>query len=159
MPEYVVKMKAELENIQRLIPIPNNMWKMNIASSDGADCRNGITVSRGDVLELSGSKGDANFVIKWSNSKNQSYMKIIDKKGVSGEYTSSDTGKFITILVLECRGIEPVACIPGVDWIVQSRGGTMFENVDLSEGDWAEYDENHDDSISATEVVYVVEKC
>lgn len=70
----------------------------------GADCRNGITVSRGDVLELSGSKGDANFVIKWSNSKNQSYMKIIDKKGISGEYTSSDTGKFITILVLECRG-------------------------------------------------------
>ena len=36
MPEYVVKMKAELENIQRLIPIPNNMWKMNIASSDGS---------------------------------------------------------------------------------------------------------------------------
>ena len=29
------KMKAELENIQRLIPIPNNLWKMNIASTDG----------------------------------------------------------------------------------------------------------------------------
>ena len=32
MPEYVVKIKAELENIQRLIPIPNNLWKMNVAS-------------------------------------------------------------------------------------------------------------------------------
>ena len=32
MPGYVVKIKAELENIQRLIPIPNNLWKMNIAS-------------------------------------------------------------------------------------------------------------------------------
>lgn len=56
-------------------------------------------------------------------------------------------------------GIEPTACIPGVDWTVQSRGGTIFESVDLSEGDWAEYDESHDDSISVTDVVYVVEKC
>lgn len=70
----------------------------------GSDFREGITVSKGDILELDGSKGEANFIIKWSNSKSQSYMKIVDSKGVTGEYTAADSGKVKTIFVLECRG-------------------------------------------------------
>lgn len=57
------------------------------------------------MLELMGSKGHANFVIKWSSSSSQSYIKIVDMKGVKGIYSAQDSGKFVPILALECRGI------------------------------------------------------
>eukprot|EP00597_Dinobryon_sp_UTEXLB2267_P002109 CAMPEP_0170059712 /NCGR_PEP_ID=MMETSP0019_2-20121128/1902_1 /TAXON_ID=98059 /ORGANISM="Dinobryon sp., Strain UTEXLB2267" /LENGTH=152 /DNA_ID=CAMNT_0010265061 /DNA_START=50 /DNA_END=508 /DNA_ORIENTATION=+ len=151
-------MKAELENINKLIPIENNLWKFNIKSQDGMDSREGITVSKGDSLELSGSKGEANFIIKWNSSNPQSYIKIVDSKGVSGMYTADNAGKYVTILVLECRGIEPTSCIPGEDFSAETSGGTVFSNIDLSDGDWAEYDEENDASVSITDVVYIIEK-
>jgi hypothetical protein len=35
MPSYVVKIKADLENVTQLIPLPDNHWKFNIQSTDG----------------------------------------------------------------------------------------------------------------------------
>jgi len=80
-------------------------WLYLIIAFLGIDSRDGITVSEGDILELSGSKGEANFIIKWSSSSSQSYIKIVNAKGVSGLYTAENSGKYVTILVLECRGI------------------------------------------------------
>ena len=35
MPAYVVKMKADLENIKQMHPLTNNEWKFDIQSTDG----------------------------------------------------------------------------------------------------------------------------
>lgn len=42
--------------------------------------------------------------------------------------------------------------------MAESIGGAIFENVDLTDGDWAEYDEDNDTSVSITNVVYSIEK-
>ena len=54
---------------------------------------------------------------------------------------------------MECRGIEPYAFHPLDNlFIVVSEGGSVFEDdVDLSEGDWADYDEENDAAISISE--------
>lgn len=158
MPTFLVKFKAELEGIKQLIPISNNEWRLDIRSSDNdVDVRKDITVSGSDVIALEGSRGEAHYVMKWPGSKHQSYMKIIDVKNVTGRYTSEDSGKWHTILGLECRGIVPTRWIPGSDFIVESDGGHYFESVDLSDRDWADYDEDNDLSVSITNVECKIE--
>lgn len=104
------------------------------------------------------------FVLKWEGSKKRSTLEVLDdpkaalkKKKYKGEqprdYTAEDSGNWVPILALECRGMEPFAFHAlGDEFIVESEGGAKFESdVDLSEGDWAEYDEENDAAVSISE--------
>lgn len=67
-------------------------------------------------------------------------------------YTSEDSGKFKTIVVFDCRGIEPEEFSPRDGWIVKSsENGPIFEDIDLSEDDWVEYDQKNQNSIGVYE--------
>lgn len=123
----------------------------------GNDVKTGITISKADVMELEGSRGDANYIMKWPGQKVQSYMKIVDLKGVTGHYTEESSGEWVAVLALECRGVVPVRWQVSRDFIAESAGGHYFEDVDLSEGDWAEYDEENDLAVSVTNVECKVE--
>ena len=108
MPTFVLKVKCELENIKELMPQEGNLWKLNISSGDGSFRRDNITVSKHDIIDLDGSKGTANFVIKWDKTSSQSYIKLVDVKKLAGKYTSDDSGKWVSIIALDCRGLEPL---------------------------------------------------
>ena len=92
----------------------------------------------------------------------KSAMKKIKKKGGKNkdseiseprDVTADDSGEYVPILAMECRGLEPYAFHPmGGEFKVVSEGGVSFEeDVDLSEGDWAEYDEENDAAVSINE--------
>ena len=103
---YVLKIKAELENIDLLVPKAHNLWKFNVACVGGAEIRRGITITDEDMIELDGSKGAANFIIKWSGSSTQSYANIVQLpkgKGDDGKYRKINSGQFVSILAIECR--------------------------------------------------------
>ena len=100
----------------------------------------------------------------------------------------SDNNKFKTVVVFDCRGIEPVDFSPRNGWkvtnlsgpcvciycLIEVRGwretededdggretGTEFSDVDLTEKEWAEYDEKSNEStlISELEVNFVTVK-
>ena len=89
MPEFHLLMKAELENIEMLIPIESNHWKFDIQSSSG-EIRNGITFSENEDFDLEGSRGRAHFIIKWPGERDQSYMKIVSIKKCDGKFYSLD---------------------------------------------------------------------
>ncbi len=117
------------------------------------------------------------FGIRWEGSKKTSVLTVLDmesvktalkqgtkkgKKAKAGEvdprmprsYTDEDNQSFVPILAMECRGIEPFAFHPmGGEFIVESEGGVKFDgdDVDLSEGDWADYDENNDQAVTISE--------
>ena len=114
-------------------------------------------MSTEDVMPLEGSRGEANFIIKWPYANDQAYMKIIEHKTVKKAYTEDQSGEFVNILAVECRGLEPIAWYPSLDFQVESTGGTSFKDVDLSDRDWAEFDEEHDLSVSITDVDYKIE--
>lgn len=59
---------------------------------------------------------------------------------VSTEYTSDDDGKFKTIIVFDCRGLELTGFDPRDGWAVES-GRKVFQDVDLTEKEWVEYNE------------------
>lgn len=59
-------------------------------------------------------------------------------------YTAEDSEKFKTIVCFDCRGVEPVKFSPRSGWIVKCpENGQTFDDVDLSEDDWVEYDEKN----------------
>ena len=97
--------------------------------------------------------------MKWDpKSPQQSYIKIVTVKKVDGSYNIEDNGKFKTILGLECRGLEITKYYPGDDFIADSTGGFTFESVNLEDGDWTEYDEKNDLSVSIMNFEHVIER-
>lgn len=67
-------------------------------------------------------------------------------------YTADDSGKFKTIVQFDCRGIEPTDFSPRAGWIINStENGQKFDDVDLSEDDWVEYDQKNCISIGIYE--------
>ena len=55
-------------------------------------------------------------------------------------YTQDDSEEFKTMVELECRGIEPRACLLGPGFAVVAASGAKFGDVNLEEGEWVEYD-------------------
>lgn len=61
-------------------------------------------------------------------------------------------GKFKSIVSFDCRGIEPIEFSPRSGWIAKAiNNGQIFEDIDLSEDDWADYDEKNNQSIGISE--------
>lgn len=65
-------------------------------------------------------------------------------------YTAEDSesGKFVPLIKLDCRGIEPLEFIPKDGWEAEgAETSTKFTDIDLSEGDFSEYDEKAEASV------------
>ena len=101
--------------------------------------------------------------LKWEGSKKASILQVLDdkeaasalkKKKYKGEkpraYSGEDNGNWIPILAMECRGLEPYAFHPMKDeFIITSEGGAKFdEEIELGDGDWADYDADADAPVS-----------
>jgi len=101
---YALKIKADLENIEQLIPKVHNLWKFNISSGgEGGEMRLGVTICDDDETELANARNSANFVVKWPDTKQQAYANIVKIPKCDGTYKKKDSGKFVSILGLECR--------------------------------------------------------
>lgn len=160
MPTYVLEFCATMEGIDRIELKEDNLFQLNISDGQG-ERKDGITLSINDVLEIEGSRGEANYVMKWPGGAQQAYIKIVEipaKKGgkdFKSTYTADDSGKWVRFVAMEARGID-------IDkWIVTDdfgkafgATGTVFDEVDLSDADdgWCDYDEKADASVSINEV-------
>ncbi|KAL6215345.1 hypothetical protein ACLB2K_014776 [Fragaria x ananassa] len=51
-------------------------------------------------------------------------------------------GVFHPLMMFDCKGYEPVDFVFGGGWKVESVAGKTYDNVDLSKGEFAEYDES-----------------
>ena len=88
------------------------------------------------------------------------------------KYTMADNNKFKTIIAFDCRGMEPVEFSPRNGWQVSGYKededsdsgedvggkvtGTEFSDVDLTELEWAEYDERSNQSTMISGIVLIL---
>ncbi|PVU96606.1 hypothetical protein BB561_001070 [Smittium simulii] len=57
-------------------------------------------------------------------------------------YPEEKSNKFFTIAVFDCRGLEPVEFKPYGEWrAIGLESGAGFNEIDLSDDDWADYDD------------------
>lgn len=78
--------------------------------------------------------------------------KSAKNKEAPREMTDDDNENFVPVLALDCRGLEPYEFFPmGDEFVVTSTGGVKYdEDVDFSEGDWADYDAENDAPVSVS---------
>lgn len=137
------------------------------------ETREKVTVNPSEAVERDDSTREPphHLRLTWEGSKKTSVLTVLDdagakvalkkKKGIElpRDYKDDDSGNVVPILAVECRGLEPYAFFPmGNDFLVTSTGGAEFsEDVDLSEGDWADYDGENDQPVSLSAVEFTWE--
>lgn len=112
------------------------------------------------------------FTLKWEGSKKASILQVLDekeaaaalkKKKYKGDkpraYTGDDSGNWVPILCMECRGLEPYALYPMKDeFVITSEGGYAFdEEIELGDLEWADYDADNDVPVSLSEIEFKFE--
>jgi len=100
-------------------------------------------------IASAGSRGEAHLVQKCSFCGSSFNASI-----VSSVPWSADNGveEPQTLAVLECRGCEPASWQAAQGWTATSEAGHDMEDVDLSEGEWADYDEEGDVAVTVLAV-------
>ncbi|KAJ1868084.1 hypothetical protein H4R99_000267 [Coemansia sp. RSA 1722] len=145
--------QAELNNVTDLRPADeDHSWNFKIECTS---CReidpNVITVTAGEENKISGSRGDANLVMKCKNCKREGSVTIVGKPE---PYTADDSGQMKSILTVECRGLEPVGFEPRDGWEAKGVDSPTLFQIDLSEGEWYDYDENAAIDVSVNELKF-----
>ena len=88
--------------------------------------------------------------MRWAKGGPQSYIKIVPVKKVDGTYTAKDSGAFKTIVGFECRGLTIKKAEISADFNCVSTGGTTFEQIDLTDNDWTDYDDKNGNDLSVS---------
>ncbi|CAF4259336.1 unnamed protein product [Rotaria socialis] len=82
----------------------------------------------------------------------------IEPSKPSMNYTSDDADNhtFKTVVIFDCRGIEPIDWQPGDGWACQGvESGTKFSKIDLSENkEWMDYDEKAKEAVTINELEF-----
>jgi hypothetical protein len=129
-------------------------------------------ISSLDKHPLKGGRGEATCVIKCKLCSRENSVDILED--TIAKYTMADSNKFKTIIAFDCRGMEPVEFSPRNGWRVsgykeeedvdsEEEGkvtGTEFSDIDLTDLEWADYDEKSKEStmISEFESKFIVIK-
>ncbi|KAK6026457.1 hypothetical protein OSTOST_07588, partial [Ostertagia ostertagi] len=94
-----------------------------------------------EVLEVPGSRGEANLVEKCKLCNRVNTVAIIQDS--IGKYDAAEHNEeWQSMIQLDCRGLEPIDFDPRMGWTaVGTESGTVFDDIDLSEKAWADYDE------------------
>ncbi|KAF2743111.1 DUF866-domain-containing protein [Sporormia fimetaria CBS 119925] len=117
---------------------------------------NFVTMSRFEMNEVSGSRGEANFVWKCKNCKREHSANI---KAAPASYEQSDPPKTINILEFDCRGLEFTEFKADGDFLATGlESNTKFTGIDLSEGEWFDYDEKAGEEVSITNIKWEIRR-
>lgn len=153
----VVRVLLPLPLCRRVSP-PARLSHLHLLPSNA-----GLTPLK-DSNEVSGSKGEANLVWRCQNCKvpchiphashlpsysctQRQHTANIQASPVA--YQLSDPPKRQKLLTVDCRGLELVGFSPEGVWRAKGAdSNTAFADVDLSEGEWFDYDEKAGDEVS-----------
>ncbi|XP_062022221.1 uncharacterized protein LOC133738659 [Rosa rugosa] len=144
---FALQITAELENLTNLQPgggcdDPEFTYLFKLkCQSCGEPTQKETALSLSESVPLPVGKGTTNLIQKCKFCGREGTVTMMPGRGRPLTEELSEAGKFAPLMVFECRGYEPVDYVFGGGWKVQSLAGTTFDDVDLSEGEFAEYDE------------------
>jgi len=74
-------------------------------------------------------------------------------------YEHSEPAKKVNILEFDCRGLEFTEFKPEGEWLAEGvDSNTKFTSIDLSEGEWFDYDEKAGDEVSIKELKWEIRR-
>ncbi|CAH0663490.1 unnamed protein product, partial [Chilo suppressalis] len=153
MVKIALQIKAQLECIEKLYTnYPHYQWFLKLkCSSCGEVTEKFHDLTEADKVPQKHNRSETNLLIKCKLCSRENSIDVIE--GSNGAFTNNDIGKFKTIVQFDCRGVEPVDFEPKSDWIAEAEeNGKKFNDVDLSEKEWADYDEKNQTSVGVYEL-------
>jgi hypothetical protein len=157
----VLYIKCELENIGSITFPGNIQYLFDVKDAQSDEVKTGVYLCADEIAEIDGSKGDANFVMRFPGCKKQCTVTFTEVKGLTRDtYTAEDSGTFVPIRAFDCRGLEIVNWTPTEGVVVKSGKSTTWENVDLGDDPdgWFEYCEKQGESVGITELAFEFRK-
>lgn len=107
-------------------------------------------ILQGPNQQMQDSRGEASFIFRCRFCKRQGTATI---KMTGKSYTIEDCGKPVRMADIDIRGLDLVGF--KADGKFQCKGigsTTQFEEVDLEDGEWYDYDEKAGQEVSITDV-------
>uniref|UniRef100_A0A8D0F6H8 CXXC motif containing zinc binding protein n=1 Tax=Strix occidentalis caurina TaxID=311401 RepID=A0A8D0F6H8_STROC len=152
-----LQLRATLENITRLRAEGEDFrWYLKVRRRRGL--REVGEAVLGDSAPLKGGRGSATMVQKCKLCSRENSIDILSQ--TIKPYNAEDSEKFKTIVEFECRGLEPVDFQPQAGFAAEgAESGTPFNDINLLEKDWNDYDEKTKESVGIYEVTHKFVKC
>jgi len=99
-----------------------------------------VSLNRKEEREVTAGKGSkANFVWRCGLCRRESSAKF---DAPPPQPYSAENGQLAPLLTIECRGLEFIGFEPRGTWkCTGTDSGTQFPDIDLTEGEWVDYDE------------------
>mmetsp|Transcript_50887 Transcript_50887/g.99554 ORF Transcript_50887/g.99554 Transcript_50887/m.99554 type:complete len:175 (+) Transcript_50887:88-612(+) len=163
---FVLCIKGDLDGIGKISINPDANLCLDVKNPlSDYETREKVVLQSSVLIEPPENSREkaCHFAIKWEGSKKRSTMVLVDAadkmfKGKKNDGRprdldgSVDSGVFVPVAAFECRGVEPTRFRPMEgELVVTSEGGAVFADVDVSEGDFADYDDENDISVSITD--------
>ncbi|KAI4376278.1 hypothetical protein MLD38_014060 [Melastoma candidum] len=145
MVNYLLKVTAELENLTNLHPQgscddPDFYYFFKLKCGHCGEITEKETCLTLSETVQSG-KGTFHLVQKCKFCEREGTMTMIPGKGRPLTFEDAESGKYTPLMLFDCRGFEPTDFSFRGSWSVQSLQGTTFVDIDLSDGEFTEYDE------------------
>lgn len=148
-----LQLRAQLENITKLQTESEDFrWYLKLKCSHcGDETPEFVYLSLLDSQPLKGGRGSASLVIKCKLCSRENSIDIV--KDSYKSYDFEDVPNFKTIVTFDCRGVEPTTFDARVGWKAEGHeSGTKFTEIDLSNLEWADFDEKTNQPVGIYEL-------
>ncbi|KXN72720.1 DUF866-domain-containing protein [Conidiobolus coronatus NRRL 28638] len=147
-------LKAELVNVTDL-QVPDEAedlyFQVKCTSCQEVHA-NWVSMNRVEKFDLSGSRGDANLVLKCKLCNRESSASFDESKPIK-PYSIENTNQFAEFATFECRGLEIINFQPREGFFAKgAESNTRFEDIDLTDGEWADYDDKANVEVSIMDI-------
>lgn len=153
MVKIALEIKATLDSIEELKPDgPEFRWCLKFSCSnchEKSEKWNYMSLS--EEIPAQHSRDIYHFSVKCKLCSRVNTASIIADSIKS--YTADDQGKLKTVVIFDCRGLEPCDFSARDGWIAKAvDNGKEFKDVDLSEGEWADYCDKTNQPVGVYEI-------
>ncbi|XP_038067914.1 CXXC motif containing zinc binding protein-like [Patiria miniata] len=146
-----LQIRAQVENVTNIRPDGDDFrWYVKIKCSNcGTITGSWQYLTLTESTPTKGGRGSASMVSKCKMCGRENHIDIL--KDSYKAYNVEDSGSFKTIVGFECRGMEPVEFSPRIGFAAKGAESTTQFEVDLTEKEWADYDEKTNLPVSIEE--------
>jgi hypothetical protein len=172
---FMLYMKADTESIGEIQLRRTANLRVSVRNPLSDEIRENVIFNPSETVEQEeGAREPAHhFKLKWEGSKKASILQVLDEKEIAAtlkkkkkykgdkprNYLGEDSGNWVPILAMECKGLEPYSFHPMQDeFIISSEGGCVFDDeIELGDGDWTDYDEENGIPVSMEDISFKFE--
>ncbi|KAF6164284.1 hypothetical protein GIB67_010254 [Kingdonia uniflora] len=143
--KMVLMISADLENITELEPRkgtddPNFAYYFKMkCGACGELSQKETCLILSETTPMPNSRGTANLVQKCKFCDREGTVTMEPGHGRPLLLNVSMKANYAPLMKFDCRGLEPVEFSFGRGWKARSTAGTIFKDIDLSGGEYAEY--------------------